>query len=199
MRLRYLVLAVLALFLLVSGCGDDDDDQAAQETATTESAGATGVFVGEVAGTDAYVALISDGTELRGGYVCDGKRTSVWLKPAKLSDGKVSLTSRAGDALGSAELSGDGADGELKLAGQVHTFSAAPAAGKAGLSREAKGKFGKPGYVETGWIVLADGSVRGRTNFIDPTHDLKTGTKAAPSSVGGTQLGSGFIDPTADL
>jgi len=199
MRLRYLTLALLALFLLLPGCGDDDEDEGAQETTTTERAAAEGVFVGEVEGTDAYVALISDGTELRGGYVCDGKRTSVWLKPAALSDGQVSLTSRAGEALGTAELSDDGAGGELKLAGEAHAFSAAPASGKAGLYREAKGELGKPGYSETGWIVLADGSVRGRTNFAATDPDAKTGTKAAPSSVGGDSLDTGYIDPTHDL
>ena len=194
------LLLILAAATLAAGCGDDDDDdQAAQETTATEQAQAEGVFVGEVEETDAYIALISDGERLLGGYLCDGKDTSVWVKPAKIAGGEVTLTSRAGDELGSARLSADEASGEVTVADEAHAFSATPATGKAGLYREAKGKFGKPGFEETGWIVLADGSVRGRTNFIDPTGGFKTGTKSAPTAVGGDQLTTGFIDPTTNF
>lgn len=190
------VLAIGALALAGAGCGDDDD------TAETEGQGqseaAEGVFVGTVEGTDAYIALISDGTELRGGYLCDGEEVSVWFASAELSEGTAALASRAGDALGTATLGDGEATGEVTVAGVTHTFSARPATGEAGLYREATGEFDQPGFEETGWIVLADGSVRGRTNYIDP-NNLKTGTKSAPASVGGDSLDTGYINPTSDV
>jgi hypothetical protein len=163
---------LIGVVLAAAGCGGNGNGgQAAQ-----------GVFVGKVSGTDAYIALISDGSKL-GGYLCDGKKTSSWLATAELSGGKAQLKSRAAAPLGSAELSADRASGEVRVAGASHPFSAEPATGKAGLYRQAKGTIGKPGFTETGWIVLADGSVRGATSF-------KTTIKTAPSSISGTQLGT---------
>jgi len=126
-----------------------------------------GSFVGRVEGTDAFIALVSDGTKV-GGYVCDGNRVSTWFEVADISGGKASLATRDGQALGEATLSGDTATGTVSISGADHAFAAQLATGDAGLYRAVKGKAGQPGSVEVGWIVLGDGSQRGGTNFIDP-------------------------------
>lgn len=56
---------------------------------------------------------------------------------------------------------------------------------------------GTPGFSETGRIVLADGSERGGTNFIDPSMDNVV-SKPAPKRTSATKLDSGFIDPVTD-
>lgn len=58
-----------------------------------------GSFVGKVDGTDAYLALVSDGSRL-GGYLCDGKQVSVWLKDASPDGDSAELEDREGAALG---------------------------------------------------------------------------------------------------
>lgn len=76
---------------LVAGCGDDDGGARAGP--------AEGTFVGKVEGSDAYIALVTDGTELTG-YVCDGEQVSVWFGEPDLQDGRAELVSRRRSLLG---------------------------------------------------------------------------------------------------
>jgi hypothetical protein len=143
-------------FSLLAGCGgDDDDDGGAPPTA--------GVFVAEVEGTEAQIALVTDGASLGGGFLCVPKGGSSWIRGAPLEDGTVELVARREESLGEATFDGDTASGEVSVAGGPHSFSAELAAGKAGLYRTTSGKAGEPGFSETGWVVLPDGSVCGVT------------------------------------
>ena len=87
----------------------------------------------------------------------------------------------------------------MTIAGGRHRFRAQPATSGAGLYRLAEGSPGQPGFSETGWIVLADGSERGGTNFIDSTFDNVVSRPAPKRTTAATKVDTGFIDPTNDL
>jgi hypothetical protein len=165
-----LVSALAALLLstgMVAACGGDDDD-AADSAAAPE-----GSFVGAVEGSDAYVAVVSNGEEVVAGYLCDGRKVSTWIDRVPVEDGEAELVDRQGQRIGEVTLDSDSASGEIDVDGETLAFSAERAEGEAGLYREAIGTLGKPGSSETGWIVLADGSVRGATTkFIDSESDF---------------------------
>jgi hypothetical protein len=156
-RVRVLVAGVtLAAALALPACG---------------GGGSNKTLVGKVEGTDAFIALVSNGKRVDG-YLCDGNQVSTWFGLTDVSGGKAALSSRAGARLGEATLSGDRASGTVTIAGADHAFTADLAAGDAGLYRAAKGKLGQAGSVEVGWIVLSDDSQRGTTSFIDQTGTL---------------------------
>lgn len=170
------------LAVAVAGCGGGNENKGAAQN---------GTYVGKVKGTNAYVALVSDIKTIAGGYVCDGKKVSTWFGKASVTDSKTKLASRQGAALGEATLSGDHASGQVSIAGQRHAFSARLASGKAGLYRKANADpgepgFNKPGFRETGWIVLPNGSLRGDTNLIGSNSLLVI--QPAPSSPKGTPV-----------
>jgi hypothetical protein len=151
--------------------------------ATTNGGGAqpvsAGVFVGKVDGTDAEVALVTNGERLSGAYLCS-PNGAVWFRPATFAGGTADLVPRSGETLGEASFAGEGASGNVDLGGDSHSFSAELATGKAGLYRTTSGEPEGEGRVsETGWIVLPDGSKCGRTNSITPGGDFKT--EPAPS------------------
>lgn len=171
---RHLLIAAVAAFALVlPACGDDDDDEGAQQPAetTAQAAAPDGTYVGEVSGTDAYIALVIDEGKLSG-YVCDSKQVSTWLTSPRADGESVALESRQGDSLGEVGFAGDTADGSVEIAGEEQTFTLERATGEAGLYRAAKGRPGEEGFVEVGWVLLADGTQRGGTNFIDPQSDI---------------------------
>jgi hypothetical protein len=146
--------------------------------ATTTGGGpqpvSAGVFVGEIEGTDAEIALVTNGERLSGAYLCS-PNGAVWFRPATFADGTADLVTRSGDNLGEASFAGESASGNVDIGGDSHSFSAEPATGRAGLYRTASGKPESEGGVsETGWIVLPDGSKCGRTNSITPGGDFKT-------------------------
>lgn len=85
--------AVLAAVLTVLvGCGGDGGGG--------QAASAPGTYVGRLQGTDAFVAVISNGKEVTG-YVCDGRRLSMWFGEPDLEGGRAELVSRQGEPLGS--------------------------------------------------------------------------------------------------
>jgi hypothetical protein len=161
------LIAVLALaaFGLAACGGDDDEETSAGAPATT-----AGVFVGKVDGT--YVALVTDGQRLGGAYLCS-QESFAWIRPAPLTDGTADLVARRGETFGEASFAGEGASGDVNLAGGSHGFSAKLATGKAGLYRTTSGKPGEAGSSETGWVVLPDGSMCGWTTSITPSGDFK--------------------------
>jgi hypothetical protein len=183
-RARPASLVVLVVsFALLAGCGGDDGDSGgAPPTA--------GVFVANVEGTDAEIALVTDGQRLSGAFLCIPKGGSSWIRPAPLEDGKAELVARRGDPLGEASFDGDSASGEVTVAGGSRSFSAELAKGKAGLYRTTSGKAGKAGFSETGWIVLRDGDVCGTTTTLT---NSGVKTEPAPSEPKG-QI-TDFADP----
>jgi hypothetical protein len=174
------------------------------------AATARGVDVGRVDGSRAYIALVSDGRRL-GGYLCDGRTLSVWLEPTRLDDGHAKLRSRRGGALGDVALGASSGRGTVRLGGVAHAFAVSRASGRAGLYRAVAGRAETRGAVEAGWIVIADGSVRGAANrFIDPNSNpivrpapalaFGDGSVRAPgaSALAVRPVGSGFIDPNTE-
>jgi hypothetical protein len=131
---------VAAIALALAGCGDKESKQTA----------ATGVFVGRVAASQAYIALVSDGKRVTG-YLCDSRKLATWLADANLDSSRTTLRSRAGDRLGVAVVEQGAAAGWVVIDGKTHTFRATPASGDAGLYCLGK----------RAWIKLADRSVRG--------------------------------------
>ena len=180
-------MALLAVVASAASCGGGGGKAAAQ----------SGTYVGKVQGTNAYIALVSDQRAILG-YVCDARKVSTWFGKRSLSDSSAKLASRHGTPLGEATLSGDRATGQVAIAGRRHAFSARLASGKAGLYREASADpgepgFEKPGFRETGWIALPDGSVRGRTNLISMLGMFET--TSAPSSPIGKPVSSELVWP----
>jgi hypothetical protein len=134
------------------GCGADGDG---------ETSAAAGTYVGTVDGTDAYIALVSDGKQVSG-YLCDGTPKAVkvcrWLDNAEVTGQNAALGERPRRFLVEARLA-DEATGEVETYPQAHSFTAEAASGDAGLYRAIKA--GEAGTVEAGWILLNDGSQRG--------------------------------------
>ena len=138
-----------------------------------------GVYVGQVGATNNSVALVTDGHRLSGAFLCIPTSTSQWIKPAPFTNGKTLLVARRGVTLGSATFGGSTATGKV-LAGGSNPFTAKVATGKAGLYRTTSGTANQPGFSETGWIVLPDGSTCGATNSITSGGGFKAGP--APST-----------------
>lgn len=169
-------LAALVVALPLAACGSEEERLSSSPTRT---------LVGKVAGSHAYVALVSDGSRVAG-YVCDGRKLSRWLKPVAIDDGAATLRGRDGRVLGTVRIASRRAAGELDVGERRARFTALPARGEAGLYQQRTGSPGARGYRETGWIVLADGTHRGSTQFTSTDTDLVVGpapkrtAKAAP-------------------
>jgi hypothetical protein len=97
-----------------------------------------GVFVGRVAGTQAFVAVAVGHGKARA-YVCDSRRLGVWLPIGRLRGTYVELGSSRVRLTGS--IGREAVQGTVTLAdGSRHAFRAllAPDKGAAGLYRAAK-------------------------------------------------------------
>ncbi len=151
------LLLTLALVGAVTACGGNENG-----AETISSTAQEGTFVGELEGTNAYIALISDGERVAG-YVCDDDSLAQWIGSTPLDGSAVELVARDGSALGEATLTDEGATGEITVEDETHAFSLEPAEGEAGLYRGTVGTLGEPGSAEAGLIRLADGSHRGAT------------------------------------
>ena len=200
-RLAWAVAVTAAVVL--AGCGDDADTST-EPAQPAAAAAAKGAFVGKVDGTDAYVALVSDGSRVLG-YVCDAKKLSRWIDVSTIREGTAALATRTGDDLGEAMISGDRASGTITIDGESRAFSAVPASGEAGLYRAARidrkdGKLTK-GEAEAGWIVLPDGTQRGATNvgttstvLVKSAPRLSLSTSTVNLSISGTSLKTALND-----
>jgi hypothetical protein len=184
--------ALIGVVVLLAGCGGGGSSSSTSTStpASTPAAPAggggakgavtAGVYVAQVNGADASIALVSDGTRLSGAYLCAPNQTPQWIKPSPFAKGnKAPLIARRGVRLGSAKFTGSTATGTVNAQG-TNSFSAKVATGKAGLYRTTSGTANQPGFSETGWIVLPDGSTCGGTNTITSGGGFKTGP--APSS-----------------
>ena len=191
-QVRCVALVTILLAALATGCGGDEElsDGQAPEGQVRPL---VGTYVGTVSDSDAYIALNSDGSQV-GGYVSDGRQVSIWLAASDIGDGPADLVARKdGARLGEVILGPQSASGTVEIAGVEHSFSAAPATGEAGLYRSLDGAPGAPGFEETGWIVLSDGSEKGSTNITDETGTTRT--QPAPKRTTEPKL----TDPTTDI
>ncbi len=172
-HIRY-VLVGLAVAVL-AGCGsaggDDDKAEAASFAASVEGSDA---FVGAVVGE-------SDGRILA--YVCDGKSIASWFTGEAADDGTIALTSADGARL-TGRVDDDALTGSFILPGGAsYRFRASTVTTPAGLYR-AKGEVrGAPAV--GGWVVLENGSQRGRirtsTGFTSTDTDLARPPKPVTS------------------
>jgi serine/threonine-protein kinase len=175
LRKRALVAIAVATALVVGACGQDGEEAPANASLET--------FVGK-AGDGANVAVITDGERLSG-FVTDGTSYGKWFATnAVAEDGATDLVARDGFELGSVEINGDQAVGEVQVAlGQAEPFSAERVERSGGLFTAAE-KDGEDSF-EAGWVVLADGTELGT---IDTLIDGKFVTRPAPK-----------LEPTIDV
>ena len=197
--------AVLALALVVAGCGDDDDTGAADTTDSTEAApeAVGGSFVGAVEGTHAYIAVVTDPDGDAVAYVCDGDEGAAATVAAFLegtvTDGQLDLAP-AQDVEVTGTVDGDQAEGTVTIAGEEHAFTAAAAEVPAGLYRAAESVDGDE--VTAGWVIAADGTQRGalrRAGQLQPVGYIDPGTNLAVPVPGIGTLTPGYIDPISDI
>lgn len=114
-------------------------------------------FVGKVAGSDAFVAVVLGADGTAGAYVCDGEEVIEWFG-VSVSDGRVTGVSETGINL-DAELDGGLLNGTVKLPDGSHRFEAGGTVpNKTGLLRRLQTIDGTE--VVTGLVVLEDG-IRG--------------------------------------
>jgi hypothetical protein len=135
-------MAVVLLLTPLAACSGDDrsegDDSPAGKEAETAAEAVVGSFVGEVSGTEAFVAVVA--APAPGGedsavqiYVSDGRGLSEWFS-GPISDSSFVAKSDDGDAETKGELSGDSVTGTVVLpGGKTVEYEASPPSGGAGF------------------------------------------------------------------
>jgi hypothetical protein len=122
---------------------------------------ASGTFVGQVEGSDAFIAIVADGRGVTA-YLCDGTPAGVslwgWFA-GEAANGHAELVATNGVVL-LLDLSGDAPAGTvITRQGQRLAVHSEAATGAAGLWR-AQGVVGGAALL-AGWVVLNDGEQRG--------------------------------------
>ncbi|MDH5671476.1 MAG: DUF4150 domain-containing protein [Myxococcales bacterium] len=131
-------------------------------------------FVGQVAGSEAFIAIVTGETEAAA-YVCNGEEQIFeWFEGALDAPGAIQLSNAAGGELSATRL-GDGFEGEVTLsAGTRHSFTSEVADSAAGLFR-VLGAEAEADGIKAGWIVDNDGDERGallRSGSFEPAPAL---------------------------
>jgi hypothetical protein len=151
------ILLTLALLASVAcGGGGSSSGSSAGSSGGAGAAVSTNTWVGQLADSDAFIAIMKEGTQHLI-YITNGKDVSVWFE-GNASGAVAGYFTFYNDEGGSIinNPAGDGFGGTVTLGrGQHFKYTTVPAKGDAGLYR-AKDATG-----ESGWVVLADGSFRG--------------------------------------
>ena len=114
--------------------------------------GRTGAWVGTADGSDTFVAVVADGTQVVA-YVCESGKTGAWFMGAQVGN-ELGLANAAGASL-TVSL-GDNAQGMVTLKdGTELTFTAAPTTEEVLYRAETLVEEGDAGMV-AGWIKLGD-------------------------------------------
>ena len=146
---RWLAALVVVIQIAVSVSGSH-----AAESAET--------FVGRVVGSDAFIAISKDGRTI-GGYLCDGATVSRWLAYAWLEKGHAPLIAgTTGEELGSVQITGNKAEGFIRVGAQdlpFHAERVRPNDGDAGLYFAIAKQEDR--LLVGGWILHPDGTQRG--------------------------------------
>jgi hypothetical protein len=173
--------ALIAVSAALSACGGGGagTTPTKQATATNQI---TGAWVGKVQGTDAFVALASNGHEVLA-YVCDGKDISQWFhgvageRYVNLGDGSVRFK-QSGAKL-DARLQTNVTTGTFTgVDGKRLDFTATRARGDAGLYRLEQTADGRKWVA--GWVVLNDGKLRGAR--VSSTGAFEPETRLSPAA-----------------
>jgi hypothetical protein len=151
-RAARFALATVLLAVAVAGCSDNGNDKAAEPETVT------GSFVGTVAGSDAYVAIVVGPTGDSLAYVTDGASSVDWVDGTRRSDS--ALLSNEGGATLDAKFGRGIVTGSFTRPGyEPLSVTARRHDAPAGLYR-ATDDFADGRYVG-GWVVLPDGTERG--------------------------------------
>ncbi len=161
------VAAVLLVMSVIAASGPADDLVAAADPVSTAAptisptaaaspspvpAKVNATWAGVVDGGAASIAIaVKEGVAIA--YLCDGKKTEVWLQGTAAA-GKLALTGANGATLTGA-FGGGKATGKIVASGKTWTFTAPTAQPPGGLYRTAQ--FVSSAKVVCGWVVLADG------------------------------------------
>jgi hypothetical protein len=168
-RATRLALAIAPLALVVAGCSGNGDDKA------TEPKPITGSFVGTVAGSDAYVAIVAGAKGDTLAYVTDGAYSVDWVDGTRQDD-SASLSNEGGATL-DAKFGRGIVTGSFTRPGYAPlNITARPGDAPAGLYRATE-DFADGRYVG-GWVVLPGGTQRGAVRRYE------------------TPLAPGEVDPT---
>jgi hypothetical protein len=181
-RRPLLVLALLLSLPVAWACSGGGSPTSGGSGSSGGGSGSTNTWVGKLADSDAFIAIMKVGTEHLI-HVTDGSRLSVWFK-GNASGAVVGYFTFYNDDGGSIinNPQGDGFAGTVTVGpGQHFKYTALPASGEAGLYRA------KDGTGESAWIVLGDGSFRGAKRGPD-------GAVAGLTARGGTK----WTDPTQE-
>lgn len=170
-RPSLVALGLFSLVLALVACGGSSPTATSAPAATTASAAGAGIpnsFAGAIPGTDAFIALTTNGgTSLS--YVCDSKQIATWFS-GPVSGNAIDLTAANGDHL-KATLAATGATGTVTLGGKDLPFTAPSSGANGGLFRAEQSANGT--NVIGGWIVAADGQQRGAVHAQDNTGQSK--------------------------
>lgn len=124
----------------------------------TQAQSVTATFVGKVANSNAFVAVVTaQGKAIA--YICDGETITQWYRGKLKADGTLETTSTTEASKINARINASGVTGKIELAGRTLEFSATPATGNAGLYRS-EDTFDNAKYLG-GWAVLSDTEQRG--------------------------------------
>jgi hypothetical protein len=134
----------LSLVFLLAACGGSDD--------------ADRTYVGQVAGTDAYIGIVENGDQMLA-YVCDGNGISRWFKGG-YSQALASTLTSGGQTL-VVQSTPLGLQGTVDVDGVPKTFTArqVPQGSEAGLYRVDVPIDDQA--IVGGWVVLEDQTRRG--------------------------------------
>jgi transposase-like protein len=132
--------AVAFLSLPLGGSSGEEsagDEEAAKAVKADDAV--RGTFVGELSGTNGFVAVVAAPAEGEKGsgavqvYVSDGKRLSEWFS-GPISESAFVAKSDVGDAKARGKLNGDSVTGEVELpGGKTASYRASSPSGPAGL------------------------------------------------------------------
>ena len=160
-RPRSLIAAVLSIALVAASCTSNHSKSATSVSVkTTTPRAPKGSWVGTVAGTNALVAVESDGLEVTA-YVCDSAKIASWFRgPA--SGGTPHLVSDDGATFDATLTKGRSTGTVTEPNGHRLSF-AAPATTKPALFRSDETVNGKRAL--GGWIIGTNGEQRGAVTF----------------------------------
>jgi hypothetical protein len=164
----------------------------------------SGSFAGAVPETDAFIAIVTDGTDVRA-YLCDGRDDGVtmseWFRGTVIA-GTLDLTSTSGNARLTGGV-GDGAvSGDLLLPdGRSVTLTVPRVTGDAGLHgfKQSTGEVS----VQAGWVIIIPEGVEqqrgavafGATGALQANTRLDTGSNTAEIQGLGT-ITTGQVTPS---
>jgi steroid delta-isomerase-like uncharacterized protein len=172
----------------------------------------TAGYAGQVEGTEAFIAFVTDGIEVRA-YVCDGQEEGVTLSEwfRGTADGAdIDLPSTSGQAQLTATVTPGAVTGTVAVATEEWTFTALPARDRAGLyAYKGDASTAMVGWTGAmlareytgGWIILNPGTeVRQRGaitlgNLLQGNPTLDVTTRAA-AIAGEGQVLTGLVTST---